>query len=279
MICGALYERASARRVHERLARKSLRFALPAPPSPPRRRRSVARLLDWDELPAEVRARIPKGTKLADTSPLLAAAKAQRRREQHAAGASLEDELSLVHQLYEHQKRATIERAHPPTVVAGKDQRGPILRYARGGAAVDFYGTANVAGKSRSVYFDAKSCNNATYAHEPKQLHQIRELVKRRLFGALTFLLIVDRSLGVGYIVSGDEDLVALIAGRELTLREPIYHGEGSGRREKGDRLNHRFLYPHFFAPEGIEAGRMERQDVPRWDWLTRLDTLVREGA
>lgn len=233
----------------------------------------MAREIDWEDLPPSVRARVPQGIKVGENSPLLAGAKAEARRQQHARGDSLEAELTIVHQLYELQGRATIAQAHPPTFVQGKDKRGPILRYARGGAAVDFYGTARVLEKSRSVYFDAKSCERAAYAHEPRQYHQLQELLKRRKFGALTFLLIIDRPLGVGYLIAGEAELEQLLTGKELTLREPIYHGEGSGRREKGDRLNHRYLLPHFFAPEAL----LTREDQIRWDWLSQLETLVRE--
>jgi penicillin-binding protein-related factor A (putative recombinase) len=234
----------------------------------------MARPVDLKSLKPELRERVINGVKVGPNSPLVAHEKAKARRAQHAAGDSLEDELSIVHQLYELRGRATIERAHPATFVERKDKRGPILRYAKGGAAVDFYGTANVGGKSRSIYFDAKSCSAATYAHEPRQYHQLQELVKRQRFGALAFLLIADRTLGAAYIVLGEDTLLQLLRGRELTLRKPIYHGEGTGRREKGDRLNHRYLYPHFFTPEGL----MQHEDVPRWDWLSRLETLAKEG-
>ena len=235
----------------------------------------MSRPIDYDDLPPDVRARVPKGIKVGEQSPLLAARGAQAARKRQRVGKSLEQELELVHQLYELRGRARIRKQHPATFIQGEDKRGPVLRFAKGGAAVDYAGSAYVDGESRTIAFDLKSETDATYVHDPKQIHQLTELLARRDFDELAFLLIICAPMKVGYLVTDPAALRALEHGQELLLRRPRFAGVGSGRRVANDPRAFDHLVPHFLAPQEL----LVSPDVVRWDWLNRLETLIQEGT
>lgn len=236
--------------------------------------------VDPDDLAPNIREKVERararivvnGIEVGPNSPLLAAAGAQRAQKRQRVGRSLEQEMELVHQLYEHAGRARIRKTHPPTYVERRDRKGPVLRYQAGGGGVDYTGTARVAGKARAIAFDLKSEESATYAHDPKQGHQLRELLDRQRFGDLAFLLIICAPMNVGYLIIDESMLRMLQLGRDVVLRVARFAGKGSGRRTANNRAAFDHLVPHFYAPNEL----LVRPDVPRWDWLFRLEQLVK---
>jgi penicillin-binding protein-related factor A (putative recombinase) len=217
-----------------------------------------------------------RGIVLGPGSPLRQDLEASRRGSTRTrAGKSFEDELDRVHALYERQGIAKLEHVPIPTVPThAKDRYGRVLRIASASeAACDYLGIATLDGRDRTVVFDAKSFDAATYTHEPKQRYQLAKLLEYKALGAEAFLLLRATTLGVCYLVRDEASLRLLHAGGAITLREAVFGGEGSGRRKRGDASKFRHHYPTLSAP----AELLVREDVVRWNWLSVLRTLVRE--
>src|SRR4051812_1815838 len=92
--------------------------------------------VDPDDLAPHVREKVERvrarsvvnGIEVGPNSALLAAGGAQRAHKRQRVGKSLEQELEVVHQLYELRGRARVRKQHPATYVEGRDRKGPVLR-------------------------------------------------------------------------------------------------------------------------------------------------------
>lgn len=228
--------------------------------------------IDFDALDPATQAAVLQrtgGVRPGPGSPLLTLSREQiappkpkdaSRAAQKRSGNEFEAELEAGHAVYLMQGAAWVTRTHPETVVSGVDERGPVLRYKKGGARPDFLGFYNasthvggIAG-TMPVAFDAKNCGDVEYAHPAEQRHQLLELRDVWKCGGRGFLLVRDTTRAYAYVVESPSVLGRLYAGEAIALRTP-------GR-------NAQPLFPvviHASAGEPI-----------RWDWRALLLRLPR---
>jgi hypothetical protein len=223
------------------------------------------------ELPLEVRAKLPE---LGPDSPLRRdvddqVERSQRGRRRQRAGAGFEAELQAVHELYWRQRRARLRRGTPEMVrIATHDRGFPLFTPRKGGTTPDFLGAVKVRGASLPAELEVKSWDRVTYAHDPKRYGQLRSLLECREMGGLGLLLIRAAELHLVYVVSDRGALQHLAAGAEVKLRDPIFGGRGSGRRQANDPDAFTHHFPVIREPTDL----LISQSVPRWDWLSLLE-------
>lgn len=155
----------------------------------------------------------------------LAVRRAQSKRVH--AGRRFEESLERTHANYLAIGAGKIVPHYPRTVTL----KG-VLKYARGGAPVDFSGVVEIARRparhayapgiivnnahqdTRAVAFDAKVLREgrASYTHDPDRLHQLTELIDFTRNGALAFLLLQERERNVAIALYGLRVLMHLKA-------------------------------------------------------------------
>lgn len=214
-----------------------------------------------DELPLEARAKLPE---LGPNSPLRrevdeSIERSQRGRRRQRAGAGFEAELEAVHQLYALKGQARVIRLKAP---ARWDAKLKHFVLDAGGGPCDFRGTL---ANGQSVTFDAKSWEPATYTHEPKQLHQLQELLDEDRMRAIAFLLVRVPSMHLAYLIRDRVMLSLLRSGKSIELRSAVWAGKGSGRRQANDPDAFTHHFPVLREPTEL----LISQSVPRWDWLS----------
>lgn len=133
------------------------------------------------------------------------------------AGAALERALDATHRLYETEGRGKVWRNHVPTRIVRDG-----ARVAAGVGAVDYTGAVRpeLKGPLVPVAFDVKVLGKGRtgYVHEPKQRHQLVELLEARRQGFAAFLLVEVRELGAAFPIFGKVFLRGLLQGGEVTL-------------------------------------------------------------
>ena len=150
-----------------------------------------------------------------------------------AIGALLEQTIDLAGTWYARQGVGVFVRNHVPTKVVtrpGPDDRFHKVRVATGSAIVDYSGHI-VRYPDRSpgmrefvpVYFDVKGfsgAGHASYSHERDALHQIGFLQERQRDGVLAFLLLVDDTAGMAWVLERPKDLATLAGGGRVPVCE-----------------------------------------------------------
>lgn len=235
--------------------------------------------IDFDDLPPDVKRRAleeahrKRAEKVGPDSPLKCwdekrAKNAKRGAQRQATGRSLEDEFSIVHQLYQLQGVAEVERIGPPVQYV-RTNRGPELK-AVAKAPGDYFGTVEGLG---GVLFDVKALKAmgaAFRADDESTAHQAKRMLAHGKKGLLTFFLLVDRAREYFYLVRTAAALTAIAGGGAVPLRE---RKTGITRAMFGTPEAFTHLQPWRSTPGGL----LVRQDEPRWDWLALLTHELRK--